>query len=431
MDGEWAIGANDGGVTRIRRDLHAHPELGYLEYRTAAKAAAHLTRLGYGVKVGPDVMVRSEMLGAPSAAAVAAARKAALALGAPAEWVERMPNGQTGVVAELKRGAGPVLAFRFDMDALPIQETDSATHRPNQEGYRSRHDGVMHACGHDAHTAIGLAVAERLAHPAARWQGTVKLIFQAAEEAGRGAHPMVQAGVVDDVDHFFVGHLGCSVPSGTIAAEARGFLFARRSDAIFHGVAAHAAASPEAGSNALLAGAAAALGLHAISRHAGAVTHVNVGRMVAGAGRNIIADHCLLQLEVRGDSPSSLAFMNRRAEAVLAGAAAMHGCTLETKLMGQNVGAPNSAEAAAVVAAVAGRTEGVETVVPWHTMDGCDDATTMIRRVQQRGGSGAYFIIGSDIANVHHAVDFDIDEAALERGVRIFAGIAETVLAPR
>jgi aminobenzoyl-glutamate utilization protein A len=106
-------------------------------------------------------------------------------------------------------------------------------------------------------------------------------------------------------------------------------------------------------------------------------------------------------------------------------------CTLETKLMGQNVGTPNSAEAAAIVAAVAGRTDGVDTVLPWHTMDGCDDATTMIRRVQERGGSGVYFIIGSDIANVHHAIDFDIDEAALDRGVRIFAGIAETVLAPR
>src|SRR3981081_2257054 len=70
MDLEWTIGANDGGVTRIRRDLHAHPELGYLEYRTAAKVASHLTRLGYGVKVGPDVMVAIDMLGAPTAAAV-------------------------------------------------------------------------------------------------------------------------------------------------------------------------------------------------------------------------------------------------------------------------------------------------------------------------------------------------------------------------
>ena len=122
LSSDWPIGANDGGVTRIRRDLHAHPELGYLEYRTAAKTAAHLSRLGYGIKAGPEVMVAAEMLGRPSDAAIAAARSQALALGAPPEWVERMPGGQTGLVAEMRRGEGPVLAFRFDMDALPVPE---------------------------------------------------------------------------------------------------------------------------------------------------------------------------------------------------------------------------------------------------------------------------------------------------------------------
>lgn len=431
MSDAWTIGANDGGVTRIRRDLHAHPELGFLEYRTAAKAAAHLTRLGWQVRAGAEVMREEAMFGQPSAQAIADAKQAALAAGAPAEWIDRMPGGQTGVVAELRRGDGPVLALRFDMDALPVRETEAAGHRPNAEGFRSARPGVMHSCAHDGHTAIGLAVAERLGNPASRWQGTLRLIFQPAEEGGRGAFSMVEAGILDDVDLFFAGHLGCHVPTGTVAAEARGFLFAIRSDADFFGAAAHAASSPQAGRNALLAGATAALGLHAISRHAGAVTHVNVGRMVAGGGRNIIADHCQLQLEVRGDTPESLAFMERRMQEVLQGAAAMHGCTLETAIMGRNWGAVNDAEAVDVVAAVAGRTEGIERVLPFRKMDGCDDATTMIRRVQSRGGKGSYFIIGSDLANVHHAIDFDIDEAALEHGVRIFTGIVETALAPR
>ncbi len=431
MTAEWPLGSNDGAVIRIRRDLHAYPELGYLEYRTAAKAASHLSRLGYHVKVGPEVMVETEMLGRPSDAAIAAARSTALSEGAPPEWVERMPGGQTGVVAELRRGAGPVLALRFDMDALPVPETKADTHLPNREDYRSRHDGLMHACAHDGHTAIGLAVAERLAHPAAQWQGTIKLIFQPAEEAGRGAHPMVQAGVVDDVDYFFAGHLGCNVPSGTVAAEARGFLFAKRSDVFFHGASSHAAASPEAGRNALLAGATATLNLHAIARHANAVTHVNVGRMVAGAGRNIIADECRLEMEVRGDTRASLDYMVRRSDEIIAAAAAMYGCTFDTALMGQNVGVEYSPAAAAVVAEVAGRTQGITKVLPYHMAGGCEDATTMIARVRERGGVGTYFILGSNISNVHHAIDFDIDEASLHQGVQIFTGIAETVLAPR
>ncbi|MBR0654574.1 amidohydrolase [Plastoroseomonas arctica] len=427
----WTTGSNDGGVRRIRRDLHAFPELGFLEYRTAALTAAHLAKLGWTLRVGPEVMREDAMLGQPSAASVAEAKAAALAAGAPAEWIDRMPGGQTGIVAELRRGEGPVLALRFDMDALPVRETEAASHNPNAEGFRSARQGLMHACAHDGHTAIGLALAEQLANPAASWRGTLRLIFQPAEEGGRGAFPMVEAGILDDVDLFFAGHLGCHLPTGTVAAEARGFLFATRSDAVFTGAAAHAAASPQAGRNALLAGATAALGLHAISRHAGAVTHVNVGKMVAGGGRNIIADECLLQLEVRGDTPESLAFMDRRMMEVLNGAATMHGCTLETRLMGKNFGAANDPEAASIVASVAGRTEGIATVLPFRKMDGCDDATTMIRRVQERGGKGTYFLIGSTIANVHHAIDFDIDEAALDHGVRLFMGIVETALAPR
>jgi aminobenzoyl-glutamate utilization protein A len=425
------IGRNESAVIALRRDMHRHPELGFLEYRTAARAAETLETLGFSVKAGPQVMAASAMLGAPSDAAIAEARRQALAGGAPEKWVERMPDGQTGVVAEMRRGEGPVLAFRFDMDALPVPETPSGTHRPNQGGYASSHPGVMHACGHDGHTAIGLAVAERLAHPAAGWRGTLKLIFQPAEEGGRGAWPMVQAGVLDDVDHFFVGHLGCLLPSGKIAAEATGFLYSTKIDVIFHGVAAHAAMGPQDGRNALLAGATATLGLYGISRHGGDATLVNVGRMVAGTGRNIIANRCEMQIEVRGASAASLDYMERRANEVLAGAAAMHGVTFETKVMGRSAGITQSEAAVTTVEKVAARIEGTREVVKGWPIGGGDDATFMMQRVQDRGGQAAYFLIGSDIPAVHHATDFDIDEAALEHGVRLFTGLAETILAAK
>ena len=149
-----------------------------------------------------------------------------------------------------------------------------------------------------------------------------------------------------------------------------------------------------------------------------------------GQGRNIIADECQLQIEVRGDTQAALDYMIRRSDEVVAAAAAMHGCSYDTKLMGQNVAVENSDEAIAIVMAVAGRTAGVTEVVRSRQMGGCDDATTMITRVKQRGGIGTYFIVGSDLTNVHHAIDFDIDEASLDQGVRLFTGIAETVLAP-
>ena len=427
MDG---FGANDASVVAMRRDLHAFPELGFLEYRTAALAADRLQRLGYAVKAGPEVMRAAAMAGAPSAATVAEAQRAALAAGAPAEWVARMPGGQTGVVAELTRGSGPVVAFRFDMDALPVAETDGEGHRPNEAGYRSGRAGLMHACGHDGHTAIGLAVAERLANPASGWQGTLRLIFQPAEEGGRGAKPMVEAGVLDDVDFFFAGHLGCKLPSGQLAAEATGFLYSRKIDVTFRGKAAHAAMGPQEGRNALLAAATAALGLHAISRHADEVTHVNVGKLVAGTGRNIIADVAEMLIEVRGQTAVSLEYMAGRAMQVLEGAAAMQGVTVATTIAGETVGAVASPAAAAIVAEAGGAVEGISKVVPGWPIGGGDDATFMMRRVQEQGGEASYFILGSDLPAVHHASDFDIDEQSLDQGVRLFERIAARVLGP-
>ena len=425
MDG---FGANDADVVALRRTLHAHPELGFLEYRTAALAADRLERLGFAVTAGPEVMRAEAMRGVPAAAAIAAAQRDALAAGAPAGWVERMPDGQTGVVAELRRGTGPVLAFRFDMDALPVAETVSEAHRPNRENFRSARAGLMHACGHDGHTAIGLAVAERLANPAAGWNGTVKLIFQPAEEGGRGARPMVEAGVLDDVDYLFAGHLGCNLPSGRLAARATGFLYSRKLDVTFHGRAAHAAMGPQEGRNALLAAAAAALGLHGISRHADEVTHVNVGRLEAGSGRNIIADFAAMLIEVRGASQATLDYMTERATQVLQGAAAMQGVTVETKLQGETIGAEQSEGAARIVEAVGGSVKGIAEMLPEWPIGGGDDATFMLQRVQQRGGEAVYFILGSDIPAVHHAADFDIDEASLDQGVRLFTAITDRVL---
>ncbi|MBN8892420.1 MAG: amidohydrolase [Rhodospirillales bacterium 70-18] len=423
MDGH---GANLPGVIALRRDLHAFPETGFLEYRTAALAAETLSGLGYAVRVGPEVMRADAMAGRPSEAAILAAQQAARAAGTPEHWIARMPGGQPGVVAELTRGEGPVLAFRFDMDALPVLETVAAAHRPVAEGFASGRPGTMHACGHDGHTAIGLTLAARLAADTG-WRGRLRLIFQPTEEGGRGAKPMAEAGILDDVDWFFCGHLGCLLPSGKVAARATGFLFSRKLDVVFTGRAAHAAMGPQEGRNALLAAAAAALGLHAIARHATEATHVNVGRLVAGTGRNIIADRAEMQIEVRGETEAGLAYMAGRAEAVIAGAAAMQGVTFTTQVMGETISADTSPEAAAIVARAGA---GLAEMVPDWPIGGGDDATFMMRAVQRRGGKAAYFILGADLAAVHHAVDFDIDEAALETGVRLFTRIAHSILGP-
>src|SRR5262245_60132084 len=118
----------------FRRDLHRHPERGFLEYRTQAKVARHLATLGFQVRLGAEVMKAGSMMGVPDAAAIVAAQQNAIAQGAWPDYVARMANGMTGLVAEFSNGEGPVVAMRFDVDALPISEAAHSDHRPQSLG---------------------------------------------------------------------------------------------------------------------------------------------------------------------------------------------------------------------------------------------------------------------------------------------------------
>jgi len=414
----------------FRRDLHRHPELGFTEFRTIARIAERLAPLGYRLRLGAEVIRREAMRGVPPAETIAQCRARALAEGASPHYVARMGEGMTGLVAELSRGPGPVVAMRFDVDALPIHEATRETHLPAKQGFASARPGAMHACGHDGHAAIGIALAEIAAQPHTEWSGTLRLIFQPAEEGGRGGHAMTERGIVDDVDRLFALHLGCDLPSGRVAASATDMLFSTKWDATFHGRAAHAAANPERGQNAILAAAQAVTALYAIARHGHAPTHVNVGRMEGGTGRNVIADRARLEIEVRGLDDDSLAHMDTRARAAVEGAALMQGCTVDLVEVTRTVGATTSPGARGIVAASAAALPGIDVVESWP-LGGCDDAAFLMRRVQERGGEAAYLIVGSDLAAGHHATSFDFSEGALLVAARLMAEVLQRASATR
>ncbi len=395
-----------------RRDLHRFPELGMIEFRTASLVAERLTALGLDVRLGREVMDSASRMGMPSEVALERAFRDAEANGAPAKFLPALAGGHTGVVGTLQGGLpGPTVALRVDMDALPILENDTQAHLPAREGFVSARPGVMHSCAHDGHTAIGLAVAELLAGARDRLHGTVKFIFQPGEEGGRGALPMVKAGVVDDVDYFIAIHLGTGVPSRSFRPAVRGHLASAKLDVTFRGRAAHAGGRPEEGRNALLAAASAVVGLYGIARHHAGRSRINVGTLRAGSGRNVIADEATMAMEVRGETEAIADYMLERAEAVLKGAALAQDVTVEIKLAGRTtVATSDEGLSPRLARSLSGRIPGVEIDAASHVTGGSEDATYFMRRVQERGGQAIYAVVGSDIPSGHHTPEFDIDE---------------------
>ena len=146
-------------LTAIRRDLHRYAEPGWLEMRTTSLLARKLTDLGYEALTGPAVCKADARMGLPSDDALEAHYKWAQENGADPEFLPATRGGFTGVIATMHCGEGPTIALRFDIDALGVLEADDETHLPAREGFRSVTPGIMHACGHDGHAAIGIGTA--------------------------------------------------------------------------------------------------------------------------------------------------------------------------------------------------------------------------------------------------------------------------------
>lgn len=417
-------------LVNCRRDLHKHAETAWTEFRTAAIVAETLTRLGYQVAVGDAVIDAGVMMGVPSGPELINQQKRAIAQGADPNWVERMQGGKTGVMGVLHFAApGPVVAFRFDMDANDVVEATLAEHRPWREGFASVNAGAMHACGHDGHTAIGLTLAEVLAERKSGLAGTVKLIFQPAEEGVRGAKAMVARGIVDDVD-FFVGmHLGIGLKKGgTMTCNTVGFLATTKLDAVYTGVPAHAGAAPETGQNALLAAATAALNLHAISRHSKGASRINVGVLQAGTGRNVIPDKAVLKLETRGTTSEINEYMYQRALKILEAAAAMHEVKLMVLPMGGAANSENSPLLVERLQRVAENSNLFASILPAGNIGGSEDCTYFMERVQQNGGQAAYLMVGAELAAGHHDSRFDFDEESLVSATALLGEAAVALL---
>ena len=406
-------------LSELRRDLHAHPEAGWKEFRTTALVAEELDDRGFTLHLGEDAVAVDERLGVPSEDELRRARDRALEEGAPEAYVEEM-GLVTGLVAEKTYGdgSGPVVGVRVDMDALERTEATDDDHRPAREGFASKHPNEMHACGHDGHTTIGVGIAREIDDNGG-FDGTLKLFFQPAEEGGRGGLPMSRTGHVEDVEYFLALHLGMGYETGTVVAGYERPLSNAKLDVDFHGQSAHAGKAPNEGRNAAQALGAAIQNLFSIPRHEGGTTRINVGQVHSPNAQNVISDAASMRVEVRGGTADLNEYMLEEARRVLKHAAGMYDVDYETSLYGKTTTFEASQAMLDAVSESAESLDSVTTVLGREQASGSEDASFIIERVQDNGGVGTYVGVGASNVAGHHTPRFDIDEDSLEIGVEV------------
>jgi amidohydrolase len=367
-----------------RREFHRHPELGFQETRTAARVAAVLGALNYQVRTGV---------------------------------------GRTGVVAE--RGQGhPIVAIRADMDALPIQEV-------NQVSYASQVPGVMHACGHDAHTAIGLGVATLLAQET--FPGTLRLLFQPAEEVGdeegvSGAPRMAEDGAMEGVDAVLSLHVDARIPVGDItigagpASAGVDSFFATIIGRGGHGAMPHEVVDP------IYIAGHVILALHGIvSRrlHPTDPAVVSIGSIHGGQAENVIPQRVEFSGTIRYMKPEVCAEIHAEVERAFQVARALGG---DYALRFEHGGSPmvNNAEVTALIQDVGAELLGSGHVVPHELEMGAEDFGALSELAP-----GAMFMLGCRIEGderTHHSPRFDVDERCLPIGAAVLAQTALRLL---
>ena len=416
-----------------RREFHHYAELGWREIRTSARIAEILENMGYTALMSTDVVneasITFEML---SDEEKKAEMERAVAQGAKPEYVERT-KGYPGVIVELDTGVeGPTTAFRFDIDCLPYDEPQKEGFRPYDEGYISCNDKCVHACGHDAHGAIGLGVASKLIEMKDQLKGKFRVIFQPAEERYHGAQAIVDNGHLDDVDYFLSVHMaltgeGYPLPSNSICCGCKDFLSDDQLDVTFHGREAHPCGASQEGKNALLAACTAALNIHAIAQHEAGMCRVNVGILNAGEAVNTIAGKAFMSIEYRGSTQEVAQYARKRVIDILDGAVKAYDMEYTMDDLGEIPAAASDDAIMEIVQRAAEKTPWFSKIYFEGSVGGTDDASVMINKVQEHGGLATYIGIGCDTTQPLHNAEFDLDEDSIPAAIEMLIHAVEEI----
>lgn len=375
---------------QLRRDIHRHPELAFAEHRTAALVAERLQAWGYEVETG---------------------------------------IGGTGVVGRLRRGSGERrLGLRADMDALPILE---ATGKP----HASVHEGVMHACGHDGHTAMLLAAARHIARRGCI-DGTLELIFQPAEEGGAGARRMIDDGLFErhPCDAVFAMHNMPGIPAGRLVLrDGPAMASSDYATVTLRGVGGHGA-MPHLARDPLVAAAGIVMALQTVvARNVDPLASgvITVGALHAGRANNVIAQQAVMEISVRSLDPAVRELLRRRLHEVVQAQARSYEVEADIDWREGYSVLVNDAEQTAFARQVATELLGPSRVEPHGpALTGSEDFAFMLERVP-----GSYLLIGNGEGSgeapacMVHNPGYDFNDDILPVGAAFWIHLAERFLA--
>jgi amidohydrolase len=375
-------------VQERRRDFHMHPELGFEEVRTSGIVAEELSKLGIEVTTGV---------------------------------------AKTGVIGIIEgKAPGKVVLLRFDMDALPVTEETGAE-------YASKNESVMHACGHDGHTAIGLAVARLLYKYKDQFNGTIKLVFQPAEEGLGGAEMMVKEGVLENPrpDYSLGLHVWNESPIGEILITTGSAMAgAEFFNVKIKGKGAHAAL-PHMGHDPIVAAAQIVTALQSITtRNVDPLQSavLTVTAVNGGTAHNVIPPMVELKGTMRTFLPEVMETINLRLEDIVIGIAESMGCEAEVEIVPVSPAVINDSDLAEITQEVAREVlPDAEVSDGFRTM-GAEDMAFMMDDIP-----GCFMFIGSrneeeNLIYGHHHPKFDFDEQALISGIALISAAALKVL---
>ncbi len=368
-----------------RRDFHQYPELGFEEHRTSSIIAETLISFGMSPKTGV---------------------------------------GKTGVTADLNFGEGPTIALRADMDALPMQETSGLS-------FSSKHDGVMHACGHDGHMAMLLGAAKILSQMDKELTGTIRFIFQPAEEGEGGARYMIEDGCLEGIDEIYGIHVWNYQPVGEVGAKEGPILAAADLfDIIIKGVGGHGA-TPQGTVDAVIVAAHLIQTLQTIvSRNTNPLesTVITIGEINGGHNFNIIADKVRLAGTTRAYTKKNRSMIQRRMQEIIDGIAKSFGAEITFNYTDGYPPTINHAGPVKKVLQAAGKVVGPGAGEPYLSMGG-EDFSYYLQKVP-----GCFFFVGSapdgqkQFSTPHHCSHFNMDESALSVGTSVYLHLLEDIL---